>query len=102
MADCSKESLGKMEKFPENEFINGTSKFEVLEMKKLMNRPEDVVKEALMGLEAAQSDLVHVSYEPFFVARADAPIKGKVAIISGGGSGHEPLHSGFVGLGMLT
>ena len=70
-------------------------------MKKLMNHPADVVKEALMGLEAAHSDLLRVSYEPFFVARADAPTNGKVALISGGGSGHEPLHSGFVGPGML-
>jgi dihydroxyacetone kinase-like protein len=49
----------------------------------------------------AHSDLVKVHYDPNFIYRADAPVKGKVAIISGGGSGHEPMHGGFVGMGML-
>jgi dihydroxyacetone kinase-like protein len=70
-------------------------------MKKLINRPEDVVKEGLRGLAAAHPDLVKVNFDPAFVYRADAPIKGKVALVSGGGSGHEPMHSGFVGYGML-
>ena len=70
-------------------------------MKKLINRPEDVVREALEGLAAAHPDLVKVSFNPTFVYRADAPVEGKVAVVSGGGSGHEPMHSGFVGLGML-
>lgn len=70
-------------------------------MKKLINRPEDVVREELEGLALAHSDLVRVHYEPNYVYRADAPVAGKVAVISGGGSGHEPMHGGFVGLGML-
>src|SRR5215471_3476664 len=70
-------------------------------MKKLINRPEDVVGEALRGFGAAHGDLVRVSFEPHFVARADAPVRGKVGLVSGGGSGHEPMHVGFVGPGML-
>jgi dihydroxyacetone kinase-like protein len=70
-------------------------------MKKLINRPEDVVREALEGIAAAHPDLVRVSYDPAFVVRADAPLEGKVGIVSGGGSGHEPMHGGFVGMGML-
>ncbi len=70
-------------------------------MKKLINDPEDVVKESLQGVEAAHPDLVKVHYDPNYVYRADAPVKGKVAIVSGGGSGHEPMHGGFVGHGML-
>lgn len=70
-------------------------------MKKLINQPENVVREALGGMAAAHSDLIRVCYEPNYIIRADAPVTGKVAVISGGGSGHEPLHSGFVGMGML-
>lgn len=70
-------------------------------MKKLINQPDDVVKESLAGVAAAHSDLVKVQYEPNFVVRADAPVQGKVGIVSGGGSGHEPMHGGFVGRGML-
>jgi phosphoenolpyruvate---glycerone phosphotransferase subunit DhaK len=70
-------------------------------MKKLINRPEDVVKEELAGVAAAHPDLVHVDLEKQIVVRADAPIQGKVGVISGGGSGHEPMHGGFVGRGML-
>ncbi|MBU7584982.1 MAG: dihydroxyacetone kinase subunit DhaK [Nostoc sp. TH1S01] len=70
-------------------------------MKKLINQPEDFVKESLAGMAIAHSDLVKVNYDPTFVCRANAPIPGKVAIISGGGSGHEPMHAGFVGKGML-
>lgn len=70
-------------------------------MKKLINKPEDVVKESLQGVAAAHSDLVKVLYNPNIVVRADAPVKGKVGVISGGGSGHEPMHGGFVGMGML-
>jgi dihydroxyacetone kinase-like protein len=70
-------------------------------MKKLINSPENVVTEALHGFAAAHADLVKVSYDPTFIVRADAPVKDKVAIISGGGSGHEPMHGGFVGMGML-
>lgn len=70
-------------------------------MKKLINKPEDVVVEELHGIEAAHPDLVKVHYDPNFIVRADAPVKGKVALVSGGGSGHEPMHGGFVGMGML-
>lgn len=70
-------------------------------MKKLINKPEDVVLEELKGIEIAHPDIVKVHYAPDFITRADAPVKGKVGIISGGGSGHEPMHGGFVGMGML-
>lgn len=70
-------------------------------MKKLINKAEDVVKESLQGVAVAHSDLVKVLYNPNIVVRADAPVKGKVGVISGGGSGHEPMHGGFVGMGML-
>ena len=70
-------------------------------MKKLINAPDDVVREALAGMEAAHGDRLRVSYDPAMVVRADAPVQGKVGIISGGGSGHEPMHGGFVGPGML-
>jgi phosphoenolpyruvate---glycerone phosphotransferase subunit DhaK len=69
-------------------------------MKKLINDPADVVGEALLGIGAAHRDL-RVDHEHKIVYRGDAPRAGKVGLISGGGSGHEPLHGGFVGLGML-
>ena len=70
-------------------------------MKKLINAPDDVVRDALRGMEAAHGDRLRISYDPYLVVRADAPVKGKVGLISGGGSGHEPMHGGFVGPGML-
>jgi dihydroxyacetone kinase-like protein len=70
-------------------------------MKKLINSPENVVNEALQGFASAHADLVKVHFAPTFIQRADAPVKNKVAVISGGGSGHEPMHGGFVGRGML-
>src|SRR6266850_947303 len=70
-------------------------------MKKFINEPEDVVKESLQGLGAAHPDLVRVDFENQIVVRKDAPVAGKVGLVSGGGSGHEPLHGGFVGKGML-
>src|SRR5881397_323374 len=70
-------------------------------MKKFINAPEDVVKESLAGLAAAHPDLVRVDFDNQLVLRKDAPIAGKVGLVSGGGSGHEPLHGGFVGRGML-
>src|SRR5436309_5122802 len=70
-------------------------------MKKLINRPEDVVTEALTGMEALHPELLRVDYKNQIIVRADAPVRGKVGIISGGGSGHEPMHGGFVGHGML-
>jgi len=70
-------------------------------MKKLINKPEDVVREELDGIAIAHADLVKVHCDPNYIVRADAPIMGKVGVISGGGSGHEPMHGGFVGMGML-
>jgi len=69
-------------------------------MKKLINDPADVVTEALRGVELAHPQL-RVDHENKVVFRGDAPVQGKVGIVSGGGSGHEPLHGGFVGPGML-
>ncbi len=70
-------------------------------MKKLINAVDDVVTDALKGMAAAHADLLTVHYDPDFIVRVDAPVTGKVGIISGGGSGHEPMHGGFVGKGML-
>src|ERR1700691_1203768 len=69
-------------------------------MKKLINSPETVVTDALAGMAAAHPSL-SVDIENKVVNRADAPTAGKVGLVSGGGSGHEPLHGGFVGFGML-
>jgi phosphoenolpyruvate---glycerone phosphotransferase subunit DhaK len=70
-------------------------------LKKFINDPADVVKDSLIGLGQAHGDLLRVDLENQLVLRKDAPVAGKVALVSGGGSGHEPLHGGFVGLGML-
>jgi dihydroxyacetone kinase-like protein len=70
-------------------------------MKKLINRVEDVLSEQLLGLVKAHPEL-KLSQDPVFVTRADAPVAGKVALLSGGGSGHEPMHCGFIGQGMLS
>jgi dihydroxyacetone kinase-like protein len=69
-------------------------------MKKLINDPQHVVGEALLGIEAARPE-VRVDHANRIIYRRDAPVAGKVGLVSGGGSGHEPLHGGFVGLGML-
>src|SRR3954471_15992864 len=69
-------------------------------MKKLINDAADVVVEALRGMAAAHADL-RVDLANRVVFRGDAPVQGKVGLVSGGGSGHEPLHGGFVGMGML-
>lgn len=69
-------------------------------MKKLINEVDRVVVEQLEGMALAHPELrVHIS--PHYIVRGDAPVQGKVALISGGGSGHEPMHGGFVGRGML-
>jgi len=70
-------------------------------MKKLINNPDDVVREALEGMAAAHPDLLTVYFDPTYVMRADGVPDGKVGLLSGGGSGHEPMHNGFVGRGML-
>ncbi|MEU2873424.1 dihydroxyacetone kinase subunit DhaK [Streptomyces olivoreticuli] len=69
-------------------------------MKMLINTPETVVADALRGMALAHPELA-VDVEGRVVVRRDAPVAGKVGLVSGGGSGHEPLHSGFVGHGML-
>jgi phosphoenolpyruvate---glycerone phosphotransferase subunit DhaK len=69
-------------------------------VKKLINNPDDVVADALAGIAAAHRDL-RVDHVNQIVVRADSPRTGKVGLVSGGGSGHEPLHGGFVGVGML-
>jgi dihydroxyacetone kinase-like protein len=70
-------------------------------LKKLINTPETEVKDAMAGMAAAHADLIRVEYDPNVIIRKDAPRKGKVGLVSGGGSGHEPMHGGYVGLGML-
>src|SRR6476660_1400923 len=70
-------------------------------LNKLLNDPSQVVRESLAGLADAHGDLLRYDADAQMVVRADAPVQGKVALVSGGGSGHEPLHGGFVGHGML-
>jgi phosphoenolpyruvate---glycerone phosphotransferase subunit DhaK len=70
-------------------------------VKKFINDPETVVPEALAGMAVAHAGLLRIDLENQLVLRADAPVQGKVGLVSGGGSGHEPLHGGLVGLGML-
>ncbi|TMM43334.1 MAG: dihydroxyacetone kinase, partial [Actinobacteria bacterium] len=69
-------------------------------MKKLINAPDEVLVDALAGVAAAHPSLT-VNLEERFIARAQGPTPGKVSLVSGGGSGHEPLHGGYVGYGML-
>src|SRR5688572_9740097 len=69
-------------------------------MKKFINKVDDILTESLSGFALAHHDLVTLNLNPNFLTRKNkAP--NKVAIISGGGSGHEPLHSGYIGYGML-
>ena len=70
-------------------------------MKKVINAPENVVADMLRGMELAHGGLLRVMHDFGVVLRADAPVGGKVALVSGGGSGHEPTHGGYVGPGML-
>ena len=70
-------------------------------MKKLINKVDDLVPESLAGLGAAHPDLVKIDAANNVVLRAGGPKQGKVGLVSGGGSGHEPMHGGYVGLGML-
>jgi dihydroxyacetone kinase-like protein len=69
-------------------------------MKKLLNSPDDVVRDALLGIAAAHPEL-RIDHEHRIIYRGEGPRAGKVGLVSGGGTGHEPLHGGFVGLGML-
>src|SRR5947207_12757790 len=66
-------------------------------LKKLINTPETEVKDALAGVAAAHGDLIRVEYDPNVMIRQDAPRKGKVGLVAGGGAGHEPMHGGYVG-----
>ena len=66
-----------------------------------MNSADDFLKESLQGFGAAHKDIVNCYYDPNFITRSSATKEGKVALISGGGSGHEPMHGGLVGHGML-
>ena len=70
-------------------------------MKKLINAPEMVVREMLEGLVAANKDRLKLVPGKKIILRKDCPIEGKVALLSGGGSGHEPDQGGFIGRGML-
>ncbi|ACL38335.1 dihydroxyacetone kinase, DhaK subunit [Pseudarthrobacter chlorophenolicus A6] len=70
-------------------------------MKKLINDPKSVVAESVQGFGLAHADLVTINEDPTYITRKDAPVNGKVGLVSGGGSGHEPLHAGYVGKGML-
>ena len=70
-------------------------------MKKFVNKVDEILTESLTGFGDAHSDILEVKLKPDFVTRKSKPANPKVALISGGGSGHEPLHGGFVGFGML-
>src|SRR6476620_7477342 len=70
-------------------------------MKKLINDPRDAMQDSLAGFAEAHAEILKVNFDPVYVVRADAPVAGKVGVISGGGSGHEPMHGGYVGHGML-
>tara|TARA_B100000674_G_scaffold486656_1_gene495566 strand:+ start:349 stop:1341 length:993 start_codon:yes stop_codon:yes gene_type:complete len=70
-------------------------------MKKFVNNVENILSESLSGFGKAHSDILKVNLSPDFIFRKNKPQNSKVALISGGGSGHEPLHGGFVGTGML-
>ena len=70
-------------------------------MKKMINGVESLLEESLNGFAKAHDDIIKLNHQPHFVARKQKPAAGKVALVSGGGSGHEPLHTGLVGRGML-
>ncbi len=70
-------------------------------MKKFINDIDSLLDDSLLGFAKAHADIVQLNSQPHFVRRIKSTASGKVALISGGGSGHEPLHTGFVGAGML-
>ena len=70
-------------------------------MRKLINEPGNAAVESLQGFALAYPSQLRIHFDPTYVCRADAPVRGKVALVSGSGSGHEPLNSGYVGRGML-
>ncbi|MCI1944254.1 dihydroxyacetone kinase subunit DhaK [Clostridium luticellarii] len=71
-------------------------------MKKLINNPNFVVEDMIQGIAAAHPEYLRKSTKGNILMRSDAPVKGKVALVSGGGSGHEPAHAGYIGRGMLS
>ncbi len=70
-------------------------------MKKFINDTDTLLDESILGFAKAHADIIQLHTDPTFVQRIGETRSGKVALISGGGSGHEPLHTGFVGQGML-
>ncbi len=72
-----------------------------MRMQKLINDPTLAVTDYLRGFALAHTDAIYVNESPKFIARKDAPVVGKVTVVSGSGSGHEPLNAGYVGRGML-
>ena len=70
-------------------------------MKKFINNVDNFLNESLEGFGKAHKDLIDVKFDPNFISRKNKTKEGKVSLISGGGSGHEPMHGGFVGHGML-
>ena len=70
-------------------------------MKKFVNKVDEILSESLTGFGNAHSDIIKVNLSPDYISRKLKPTNDKVSLISGGGSGHEPLHGGFVGHGML-
>src|SRR2546421_8620704 len=86
---------------PRNKEKRRRMAIETRKMRKFLNDPTQVVKESLAGLAAAHPDLIRYDAAAQIIVRRDAPKKGKVALISGGGSGHEPLHGGVCGLGLV-
>lgn len=70
-------------------------------MKKIINKPEDIIDQMLDGMVKANPEKIVRIEGTSVIARKDAPVEGKVGLISGGGSGHEPAHAGYVGKGML-
>ncbi len=71
-------------------------------MKKFIDNIDNMLETSLEGFAKAHSDIIQLHSQPHFISRVDSTTSGKVSLISGGGSGHEPLHSGFVGKGMLA
>jgi len=70
-------------------------------MKKMINAVDNVLEESLKGFARAHGDIIELNHQPHFVTRKNKSSAAKVALISGGGAGHEPLHTGLVGKGML-
>ncbi len=71
-------------------------------MKKFIDNIDNMLETSLEGFAKAHSDIIQLHSQPHFISRVDSTTSGKVSLISGGGSGHEPLHSGLVGKGMLA